>query len=168
MIAEPSPISTAFIKALLAEDELGSVIRSHLYIEAQLSAFLELTVPQPIFLIHLKLSYAQKIDLACCLGFDTQFRGALKQIGKLRNGFAHDLTLSLSKQSVANLFSALPEFGRNAVHLSVSMLQKMCTVTPLPSKYDQLSPKIQFALVALFLERMCFASVELVQKGREK
>ena len=165
-MSESLSIKAEFVTALLAEDEVGSVIRSHLYVEAQLSAFLEITVVEPKFLNELDLSYAKKVELACCLGFDPKFRGALKRIGKLRNDFAHDLSSSLSERVVADLFNALPEFGQQAVHLSVGMLHQMCTVVPQPSKYTQLSPKMQFVLIALNLERICFAACELVQKSR--
>lgn len=162
-MTKPLPINAEFVTALLAEDEVGSVIRSHLYVEAQLSAFLELTVVEPKFLNDLDLSYAKKVELACCLGFDPTFRSALKRIGKLRNDFAHDLSSLLSERVVADLFNALPEFGQQAVHLSVGMLHQMCKVVPQPSKYEQLSPKMQFVLIALTLERVCFAACELVQ-----
>ncbi|AMK76004.1 MULTISPECIES: hypothetical protein [Methylomonas] len=162
------PINAEFVTALLTEDEVGSVIRSHLYVEAQLSAFLELTVVAPKYLKDLDLSYAKKVELACCLGFDPQFRGALKRIGKLRNDFAHDLRSSLSKQVVADLFNALPAFGQQAVHISVGMLHDMCKVLPPSSTYDQLPAKMQFMLIALNLERICFAACEIVQQSRSK
>lgn len=162
-MVEPLPINAEFVVALLAEDEVGSVIRSHLYVEAQLTAFLELTVVEPKFLADLDLSYAKKVELACCLGFDPKFRGALKRIGKLRNDFAHDLSSSLSQQVVSDIYNALPEFGQKAVHISVGLLHQMCKVIPQPSNYEQLSPKMQFVLIALNLERICFAACELVR-----
>ena len=165
-MTESSPINAEFVTALLAEDEVGSVIRSHLYVEAQLSKFLELTVVEPKFLNDLDLSYAKKVNLACCLGFDPKFSGVLKRIGKLRNDFAHDLSSSLSKGVVADLFNALPDFGQQAVHLSVGMLHQMCKVVSQPSKYEELSPKMQFVLIALNLERICFAACELIQQSR--
>lgn len=165
-MTELLPINAEFVSALLAEDEVGSVIRSHLYVEAQVNTFLELTVVEPKFLADLDLSYAKKVELACCLGFDAKFRGALRRIGKLRNDFAHDLSSSLSQQVVSDLYNALPEFGQKAVHISVDMLHQMCKVVPQPSKYDQLSPKMQFVLIALNLERICFAACELVRESR--
>ncbi|MDQ3773656.1 MAG: hypothetical protein M3461_04405 [Pseudomonadota bacterium] len=139
------PINAEFISALLAEDEVGSVIRSHLYVEVQVSAFLE---------------------LACCLGFDAKFRGALKRIGKLRNSFAHDLSLSLSQRVVSDLYNGLPKFAQKAIHSSVDILHQMCKAVPQPSKYAQLSPKMQFVLIALTLERVCFAACELVRESK--
>ncbi|WP_445371793.1 hypothetical protein ACH518_02835 [Methylomonas sp. HW2-6] len=167
-MTESKPINVEFVSALLAEDEVGSVIRSHLYIEAQLSEFLELTVVEPKFLADLDLSYAKKVELACCLGFDAKFRGALKRIGKLRNDFAHDLSSSLSQKVVSDLYNALPEFGQKAVHLSVDMLHQMCKVVPQPSTYDQLPPKMQYLLIALNLERICSAACEFVGESRSR
>ncbi|MBI5235277.1 MAG: hypothetical protein HY886_03400 [Deltaproteobacteria bacterium] len=158
---EPSPINEKFLKALLAQDEVASVIRSHLYVEAQLDKFIEITVVEPEFLNDLGLSYAKKVDLACCLGFDQNFRGALKRIGKLRNDFAHDLSSSLSKKVVADLFNALPEFGRQAAHHSVGMLSEKSKRVSQPAKYEQHPPKMQFALIVLNLERICAAACDL-------
>ena len=169
---EPIPESTAikpeFIKALLAEDEVGCVIRSHLYVEAQIDSFLELVVVDSKFLDNLDLSYTKKIELACCLGFDAQFRGALKRIGKLRNDFAHDLSSTLTQQVVSDLFNAMPEFGRQAVHISVGLLHELCKVSNQPSRYDQLPPKMQFVLIALNLERICCAACDLLRKAKNE
>ena len=109
-------ISESFIKALLAEDEVGCVIRSHLYIEAQINRYLELAVIEPKYLTKLGLSYAKKVELLCCLGFDQQFRGILIGIGKLRNKFAHNLSSRLTQQVVNDLYNALPEFGRHKLY----------------------------------------------------
>lgn len=102
-MTETPAINPEFINALLGEDEVGCVIRSHLYIETQLDSFLELAVVNSALLSDLDLSYAKKVELACCLGFDLQFRGALKRIGKLRNAFAHDLSSKLTKEVVSDL-----------------------------------------------------------------
>jgi len=169
MKAMPSyaAIKSEFVTALLAEDEVGCVIRSHLYVEAQLDSFLELAVVDPSFLATLDLSYAKKVELACCLGFDSKFRGPLKRIGKLRNDFAHDLSSSLTQQVVSDLYNALPEFGRQAVHISVGLLHELCKVVEKPSRYELLSPKMQFVLVALNLERICFAACDLLRNAKQ-
>jgi len=52
-------INTAFVKALLAEDEVGCVIRSHLYVEAQIDRYLGLAVVEP--------KHLSDLDLPCSL-----------------------------------------------------------------------------------------------------
>lgn len=49
-----SEINRGFLKALLAEDEVGCVIRSHLYVEAQIDRYLELAVIEPNHLADLE------------------------------------------------------------------------------------------------------------------
>ncbi len=158
-------INPDFIKALLAEDEVGCVIRSHLYIEVQIDRYLELAVVEPKYLASLDLSYAKKIELLCCVGFDAQFRGALKSIGKIRNKFAHNLNLSLTQKMVNDLYNTLPEFGRQAIKISADTLQKALGKTGQPSKYQDLKPKFQFVLIVLNLERICFAAGDLLKSA---
>ena len=165
---ESTAIKPEFMKALLAEDEVGCVIRSHLYVEAQIDSFLELGVFDSKFLNNRGLNYAKKIEIACCLGLDAQLRGALGRIGKLRNDFAHDLSSSLTQQVVSDLFNAMPEFGRQAVHISVGLLHELCKVSNQPSCYDELSPKMQFVLIALNLERICCAACDLLRKAKNE
>lgn len=159
-------INPAFIKALLAEDEIGCVIRSHLYVEVQIDRYLELAVVDPKYLKDLDLSYAKKVELLCCLGFDVKFRGALKRIGKLRNDFAHDLSTCLSTKMVNDLYNALPEFGQKAVEISVGMLHKNLGNSGQPSKYRALLPKFQFVLIVLNLERICCAACDLLSNAQ--
>jgi len=165
-MAETPSINSGFVNALLGEDELGCVIRSHLYVEAQLDSFLELAFINSALLSDLDLSYAKKVDLACCLGFDPQFRGALKRIGKLRNAFAHNLSSRLTKKAVSDLYNALPEFGRRAVDISVTLLHESCKFVEQPSRYELLSPKMQFVLIALNLERISFAACDLLRNAK--
>jgi len=159
-------INSAFVKALLAEDEVGCVIRSHLYVEAQIDRYLGLAVVEPKHLTDLDLSYAKKVELLCCLGFDPEFRGALKRIGKLRNEFAHDLSSCLTQQAVNDLYNALPDFGRKAVHVSVDLLHQALGAAGQSPNYDALPAKLQFVLVVLNVERICCAACELLQDAK--
>ena len=159
-------INPSFLKALLAEDEVGCVVRSHLYVEAQVDRYLGLAVVNPKHLDDLDLSYAKKIELLCCLGFDTQFRGALKRLGRLRNSFAHDLSSRLTQKSVSDLYNALPDFGRDAAHISVDLLHQALGKSGNAPKYKALPEKLQFVLIVLNLERICCAACDLVQEAR--
>lgn len=158
-------INPAFIRALLAEDEVGCVIRSHLYVEAQINRYLELAVVDPEYLTKLGLSYAKKVELLCCLGFDVQFRGALKQIGKVRNKFAHDISFCLTREVVNDLYNALPEFGKDAVEISVDVFHQYLDNSGISDAYRDLAPKLQFMLIVLNLERICCAACDLLQNA---
>ena len=159
-------INPEFVKALLAEDEVGCVIRSHLYIEAQMNRYLELAVVDPNYLRKLNLSYAKKVELLCCLGFDVQFRAALKKIGSVRNKFAHDLSFCLSKEVINDLYNTLPEFGRKAVEISLDVLNQHLLNPVSASKSQDLEPKLQFVLIVMNLERICYAACDLLQNAK--
>lgn len=121
---------------------------------------------EPKYLAELDLSYAKKVELLCCLGFDVQFRGVLKRIGKLRNDFAHDLSSSLTEQVVNDLYNALPDFGRQAIQISVGLLHQALGNPGLLLKYQALPAKSQFVLVVLNLERICCAACDLLRGAK--
>jgi len=54
-----------FTDTLFHEDDLGSVVRVHLYIEFIINEILEILVPYPEDLKPLKLDYDGKINLIC-------------------------------------------------------------------------------------------------------
>lgn len=161
-------IDKDFLKALLAEDEVGCVIRSHLYVETQIDHYLSLAVVSPRYIEDLSLNFAKKIDLACCLGFDSQFRGALKRLGKLRNALAHDLSSKLTQQVVNELYSALPEFGRQAVTEAVGLLHKELGLEKPVPDFRSLPVGLQFVLVVLNLERICYAACNMLTEEKNK
>ena len=66
-----------FRKALLEDDEIGIVIRSHLYIENLLDELLSLLPPFPEEYEEISLSYANKVRLVCAAGFDKNFKPML-------------------------------------------------------------------------------------------
>lgn len=160
-------INSSFLEALLAEDEVGCVVRSHLYVEAQVDRYLCLAVVNPKHLDDLDLSYAKKIELICCLGFDAKFKGALKRLGKLRNNFAHDLSSRLTQKALSDFYNALPAFGREAVHISVGLLHQALGKSGNAPEYKALPEKFQFVLIVLNLERICCAACDLVQEAKD-
>lgn len=161
-----SALDKGFLKALLAEDEVGCVIRSHLYVEAQVDKYLSLAVVEPEYLEKLDLNYARKIDLLCCLGFDAGFRASLKRLGKLRNDFAHDLSSSLTQQVVNELYSSLPEFGKQAVRNAVDILHRELGLSKPVPEFKSLPVGLQFVVIVLNLERVCYAAGNMLMDAK--
>lgn len=95
----------AFQEALLGDDELGVVIRAHIYVEHELIAFIRATMSPPEALDAIKLDYEGRVKLAMALGLPAHFKPALSFLGTLRNSFAHRLDATLTKQE-ANGFAA--------------------------------------------------------------
>jgi hypothetical protein len=157
-------INNAFLTTLLAEDEVGRVIRSHLYVEIQINRYLELAVVETSYLKEMDLSYSKKIDLIISLGFDSKFRAALKKLGKIRNDFAHNISAKLNNDNVNEIYNLMPEFGKLAVKRAIKYLgQKYNDI-----QYNKLPTNIRFALVVLVLERVCCAACDLIQNAKIK
>lgn len=97
----------AFSRALLGEDELGAVVRGHIYIENELIAFIKARLPVPEAIKDRDIDYSMRVKLAVALGLDPDFEPALNFVGSLRNGFAHRLDARIGKQEAGNFEKAL-------------------------------------------------------------
>ncbi len=77
-----------FSDALVADDELAAVLRSHLIIERTLKGFIEemLPIPQGLSIGSLaNLRYEQIVDLAVAFGILPWVGAPLKKLGRIRN-----------------------------------------------------------------------------------
>ncbi|TXN41431.1 hypothetical protein FV232_24760 [Methylobacterium sp. WL30] len=96
-----------FNQALLGEDELGAVVRGHIYIESELIDFIRARLPNPAGIKDLEIDYYGRIKLAIALGLDESFGPSLKFVGTLRNRFAHRLDAAIGKQDADAFEKAL-------------------------------------------------------------
>lgn len=96
-----------FNKALLAEDELGAVIRAHIYIENELIAFIRARSPSSDDGKDHRVSYHKRVNLAASLGLHESFGPSLSFIGKLRNRFAHQLDAVITEQDADDFDTVL-------------------------------------------------------------
>jgi hypothetical protein len=97
-------MDSGFVAALLAEDVLDAVVRSHIYMESRLNEYLDLVCSRPELIPTVGLRYAQKVRLSCVLGFDPDFAMPLLALGELRNKFAHKLETTLSHDLLFSLY----------------------------------------------------------------
>jgi hypothetical protein len=155
-------IDPAFVKALLNEDELGMVVRSHIYVESRINQYLELTTARPEYLEKLGLRYKQKVQLSCCLGFDPGFVRSLEVLGEIRNKFAHRIDTRLTDELVLKLYDSLPEIGRQMVEQSFSRTKDQLNAGG-QLKVSELPAKDRFILITLSLERVVFAAIVLIE-----
>lgn len=93
-----------FAKALKLEDEVGKVIRTHLYVESLLNEFLEIALPNPEYIKPMQLDLNGKVYFALSLGLPSEFKKPLNYMGRLRNKFAHELLFQIDKSEVNNFF----------------------------------------------------------------
>ncbi|EAQ34548.1 hypothetical protein NB311A_06006 [Nitrobacter sp. Nb-311A] len=110
-----------FVQAMLAEDDLGLVIRAHLHIEHRLWVFVESTAPVPSAVK--RSGYAQAVRTALTLGLDDDFETSLAALGKLRNKFAHEIEMTLSPAAVDSFAGALGPRAKRAVQYTYSTLR---------------------------------------------
>ena len=159
-------IDAGFVAALLAEDELGAVVRSHIYVESRLNEYLELVTSRPEHLEGLGLRYRQKVVLACALGFDPEFLKPLVALGELRNKFAHRLDTTLTEERIARLYESLPPFGKQAVQASLVRTRVQLKAEG-KLELAELPPRDRFILITLSLERVVMAAVLMVKGAQQ-
>src|SRR5688572_1917704 len=90
----------------MGEDELGVVVRSHIYVEEALNHLIDKLTPFPDHLPRLR--YEQRVNLACALGLRQEFAPALKELGDIRNSFGHRVDTKLTTAVTLGLFNKLP------------------------------------------------------------
>jgi hypothetical protein len=95
-----------FRSALLCEDDIGKVIRTHIYIESVLNEFIEFALMNPSYLKPLSLDYFGKVHLAACIGLNEDLIKPLLQIGNIRNRFAHRPNQIINKEIVNNFYAS--------------------------------------------------------------
>jgi hypothetical protein len=151
---DTSPTSDApnldqFAQQLIAEDELGSVVRAHLHIEYHLDQLIEASVPNPGALHTLDLDYSGRVRLLSVLGFSDALTKPLHNLGGLRNMFAHKLTFKLTPERMRSLYETLDPTGKQIVHLAYDNTRKKHSGPKRhPKKMWSLDPKDIFSLLA--------------------
>jgi hypothetical protein len=93
---------------LRTDDDLGKVVRAHIYIEHELQDFIFFAAPSSA---HLKrfdhMEFSEKVRLALVLGLNAELQPALKAVGNLRNKFSHRLDTKLGEDEAKNLVATL-------------------------------------------------------------
>jgi hypothetical protein len=112
------PTLISLVQALQVEDDLGAVIRAHLFVENELEQFIGLRMPGPVDGV-LAANYRAKVNIAVALGLPLARKGALEQIGKIRNKFAHDLNFALTDTVIKDFWNSFGEEGQAAIRKSL-------------------------------------------------
>jgi hypothetical protein len=154
-----NPLSDeGFYKILSNEDELGTVIRVHLHIESHINEILNILTPYPKDLKKMNLDYYAKVQLICALGVEKEYEKILSALGAIRNKFAHNLSFTLDKSSVTNLYSNLSKEDKRIVQEKYKKIRQRHTT--LPQKFKDLSPREQFELIAITVRRKVLAVID--------
>ena len=104
-----------FIDDLQREDDVGLVLRGHLHIEHQLVEMLSEFLPFADRADWGMVNYRAKVEMAYAAGLPEDLKKLLERIGALRNGFAHTLSSSVTKEMALNLYNSLSDLYRRGL-----------------------------------------------------
>jgi hypothetical protein len=154
-----------------AQDDLGTVVRAHIYIKHELRDFIFFAAPSPA---HLKgfddMEFSEKVRLALVLGLNAELKPALNAAGKLRNKFAHRLDMKIGEEEAKNLISQFSPQAKQRFQARLSStLSGVTSTQKLPSKarsYFKARIQVMVFFVQLFDEvaeerhRMAFEKLQ--------
>lgn len=157
----PRNVDPSFYKHLVAEDELGMVVRAHIHIEASIIDYLKQVVPNPGLLP--RLTYEARLRLACALGLDQDHFDALKALGDIRNRFGHNIEARLTDEAVNDLYAHMPPLAKEATLGAYARTTEGSTEAP---SFDKLSARDRFVLIAVALKMFAVHSAAKVHFQR--
>lgn len=157
---EPDP---CWQEALLSEDDIGKVVRTHLYVESLVNEFLSEFVPHPKHVKPMRLDYCGKVHLALAIGLPEKLKGMLLRIGGLRNDFAHESRQQLDKNNMKNLFDSF------TFEQKTELLERTKNLSWVAAgkKWRDISPPEQFTVMAISLYYMVKVEMMLMKQARE-
>lgn len=129
------------LESLNHEDDLGMVIRAHIVIEQILNEIIKYHLVDFDSYKKVKLSYEQTYLFAIAIGVNPKFKSALKAIGTIRNGFAHNLrATTITKQDSDALYKSLAQDEKDMLQTDYKGFAKFSGQPP----FNQLSFRNQF------------------------
>ncbi len=150
-------IRPEFLNALFGEDDLGVVVRTHLHIESAVNALLDILIPIPKELPRLR--YEQKLKLCCSMGMDKTLFQPLKELGDLRNLFAHNIDTKLTQGYLDRLLASVSPNDKVSISTSYETT-RAATDENLPKSFTNLEPKGQLIGFATWLN----ATLDILQE----
>jgi len=153
-----------FHDALQQEDQIGLVIRTHLFIEYELNKLLDLIIPGKKQLKAMDLDYFQRANLLCAIAIDDNYLSPLLSLGKMRNDFAHKPKMKLTKSRERNLYESLSPKTKEVVQETFKRTNKSIP----PNKrlnFKKLESPGLFILIAIALRAVLIAGRKEIEKG---
>lgn len=96
-----------FLEDTEGENILQVVLRGHLYIERELTSFLEIALKNPDALIKGRVFYGQKLNIAHAIGILSEDdKLSYEKIGEVRNSYAHKWGFDLEHSHVNTLIDS--------------------------------------------------------------
>jgi hypothetical protein len=136
------------VAALLSQDDIGLVVRGHIYIENELDKFIQAALPRPGELEMME--YSARVQLALACGLRPTLKTPLKAIGKLRNSFAHKLGTTLTEQHVNQMHDTLSKDDRKALEVAFLRTATELMGRPVTLKGLKARQRLGFCLAVLW------------------
>ena len=152
------PHSEDFRSALGAEDELGVVIRTHIYVESELNTLIQRLIPFPEFLTPMEMDYFQRVHLTIALGLKEEMKSPLIALGTLRNKFSHNIGTSLSENVVENFYKTFSGPDKQIIHACYDRTRKDFG-NGMKFKMKSLNPKDKFTLYAITIRQALLVAI---------
>ncbi len=135
--------------ALLNEDDLGAVIRAHIYLERDIDRVISLIVHNPDYIEKMTMDFSIKLKLAIALGMDEEIYKPLVSITHIRNKFAHDLSMKLNKSDINNFYKSFIPEDQSAIQSIISDNEDR--PYGLVKKFSLLTVKEKFVVMVFYL-----------------
>lgn len=145
-------------------DDLGRVVRGHIYVEHELNLFIAEAVFDPEDADRVAGSYSAKIKLAVLLGLKPEWGAPLSALGQLRNDFAHEFAAKLDNAAVNRLYQAMPEAGRTVARVSFDRTREKFR-TGDKTTFDQLNATDRFTLLLISIKNALKGTTYHMQNG---
>jgi hypothetical protein len=150
-----------FYSALEGEDDLGVVLRANIYVEHELREYVSKLAPRPEHIRFSDYDYNGLVALALALGLDAELKPALSAIGNLRNKFAHQIDMNLTRHEAENVYNSLSPELKSQLHQGYAATLKMPEYAGSPKSLKNLSPKEIFGMCATMVRgRITLRTVE--------
>lgn len=139
----------AFYAALEGQDDLGVVVRAHIYIEEELRHFVRVKAPAPEFVDFDGLDYSATLTLALILGLPEKFKAPLKTLGSLRNKFSHRPGMAIDRSAARDLYVKLGPTAQKELRDALKKTQLIRSDRE--TNVEKMSPKELFCVVCVQL-----------------
>ncbi len=143
---------------LQREDDVGLVLRGHLHVEHQLIELASVLLPFAARCDWGRISYRAKVEFAHGCGLPEDLKDLLERLGSIRNGFAHTLNASLSKQSILDLYNSLSVRLREGLKVSYEAMGLGELTSP-----SSLEPRELLTLIFLIARQATIAAAHTLR-----
>ncbi|MFP7326897.1 hypothetical protein [Serratia marcescens] len=136
-----------FVKATKSDDDIGTVLRIHLYLERVLEAWTACaTENNKIFDGKININFVTKLQIAKNFGMPNDISSAIEEINRIRNKFSHNIENDeITEQNISKLESILQTTqyhemspllvdsivilqGREIAYKDMSLKLKLCAI----------------------------------------